>query len=117
MNKIKFKGLSNIGYEGIIKENADYLVSILMSADGIYTPPTLGEAEVPLTFHLRANRIEQIVKVGDSKPLKITQGSSPSKRLRNAILAWATRLKKDDPEAFYEAQMIKLTELVNNKDL
>ena len=117
MNKLKLKGLNNIGIESIIEGNCDYLVSLRASADGVFQPQKLGDEEVTPTFHLRVINVEQVLKIGDSKPLKITQGSSPSKRLRMAILNYAALRKEADPESFYEAEMKKILEHYQNKNI
>lgn len=116
LNKLKIVGVKNLPTEAVIEENKDYLISIKASLDGTFSPTKHGEEAAPTTFHLRATSVEQILPIGEKEAIKFEQGKSPSQKLRYAIEAWAVRRRVDDVEAFYEFQMKKLAEKVNNQD-
>ena len=116
MNRIKIIGLKNLPFESIINPDKDYAVTLIASLDGVFEKSGHGEEEVPKTYHLRADRVEQIIEVGGHE-VKFEQGTTKSQIMRYALRDWAKRRNETDPETFYAAQMDKLIKYINGKDL
>ena len=115
-NKIKVTGLKNLAFDGQLDENKEYLISIVGALDGTFSKAKLGEETEILTFHLKADRVEQVQEIG-GREIKVEEGTSWSQRQRLAIRDWAKRRNEADLEKFYEQIMKKSIDNINQKDI
>lgn len=114
MLKAKLKKLSNIAIFEPIDQNKEYLVSLVCSPDGIFTPSRDGEEETEPTYHLSVVRVADIMPVG-GKPVKFKEAKSESKVLRDLIYLLGKQQNVTDDEAFYKKIMSQLQDIIRKK--
>lgn len=117
MNKIKIVGIKNLPTEETIEPVTDYAITLVASLDGIFQKSTQGDETEPVIYHLKADHIALIQKLGTTKEVKFEQGSSPSQRQRFAVLQWAKRKGEANPDKFYEEVIEKNIKAINGKDI
>lgn len=115
LNKIKLTGVKNIPFLGEIpQDNGEYLITLIASPSGVFTPTSQGEEELPITYTLKVDRYESVNRIGEKK-LDIGIGFSKSQLLRFALKRMFNRGGIDDIEENYEKWIEKFIKVVDNK--
>lgn len=86
----------------------EYLISVIASPTGTFTPVKQGDEEVEQTISFKVVRPESVQKIGQ-KPVKVKRGSTPSQILRAVVFDYLKRVGKDATEEEYERVMTKIT--------
>ncbi len=107
MDRIKIKGLSSLELIGAIPEKEkEYLVSIVAERDA--TRIDEKDPETPITiYEMSYLRTEAVQEIGSSNKLKISNGKTPSQKLRFVLRDLAALNGKDEDE-FYQEEMTKI---------
>ena len=113
MNKIILSGIRNLATEEIPNPNTDYLITLIGSLKGKYTPESFdGEEQNEISYYLQIERIEKLVDLKTSKDVILKDKKvkyTPSQRLRFAVTA---NLGEMDYEPFMKFLMKKLDGLI-----
>jgi hypothetical protein len=93
MSKIKLTGVRNLTTEDKIEPQRDYAIMLIASLDGKYLPESHEEETGEPTFYLKVDRIDSIMDLKESKPVKFEKGQTKSQ-----ILKWRVTEKLGDGE-------------------
>jgi hypothetical protein len=113
MNRIKIIGLRNLPLEGIIDNQKDYKVSLIVSLNEIRTRPTQGEEEPDIVFVLKTLYVESVEDVAEHKEVRVQKGFSKSQAQRFKIMDYLRRTGREETEANYELVMDKVGQIID----
>jgi len=116
MNKLILKGLRNIPVMETPEANKDYLITLIGSLEGKYTPETFDDSEQnEITYYLKIERVESIVDIAENKPVKIEEKGkktyTPSQKLRFAI---TSNIGDSDYDGFMKFLMGRIDGLIED---
>jgi hypothetical protein len=117
MNKIILSGVRNLATEEIPKPNTDYLITLIGSLKGKYTPETFDDSEQnEISYYLQIEKIEKLIDLKTDKEVILEEKKNkkeytPSQKLRFAITA---NLGEMDYEPFMKFLMSKIDGLIED---
>jgi hypothetical protein len=116
MVKLSLSGLRNIplAQDVEIEPEVDYLIPVIASRIAVRKPDPEGGEIQPTVYEMRVQRISDIQKVGSSSAIAVKSKSTPSQKLRLAILDMLGRTGADATEEGYAAYMERIIKQVNN---